>query len=57
MASVAFNGGCKIWDVQKQQEVASQNVKSMCFAMQWNYDGSLLGFINKDKNFLMLDPR
>ena len=25
--------------------------------MQWNYDGSLLGFINKEKNFYMLDPR
>jgi len=57
MASVDFKGGCKLWDVKKQKEAATHNVSTTCFSMQWNYDGSLLGFLNKDKNFLLLDPR
>ena len=58
LASVSADMLCKVWDVEKQGEVASTDAHtSLIQDVQWNADGSLLGTSCKDKVVRLFDPR
>jgi WD40 repeat protein len=58
LASASFSGAIKIWDVQKEvSPMDYQKSNSAPWCMKWNYDGSLLGCINKNKQMHLYDPR
>lgn len=58
LASASLDGAIKIWDVENKtsaMEYSQSNSAPWC--MKWNYDGSLLGCINKGKEMHLFDPR
>jgi coronin-1B/1C/6 len=58
IASASMDGTIKIWDVQNEACVFDYpNLASVPWAMDWNYDGSQLAAINKDKKMHVVDPR
>ena len=58
IASCSFSGNVKIWDVQKETDTMTyEQTGSAPWSMQWNYDGSLLSCINKNKKMHIFDPR
>lgn len=57
IASQSLDGFIKIWNADRGQEIFDVNVGDAAFSMEWNYDGSYLGAITKDKLMHIVDPR
>lgn len=58
LASAGMEGAIKIWDIQNEQaQMTYDNLGGQPWCMNWNYDGSLIGSITKEKKMHILDPR
>jgi WD40 repeat protein len=58
LASASMEGCVKIWDVQNEHsKISFDKVSGAPWNMQWNYDGSLLAVVNKEKKLSVFDPR
>lgn len=58
IASCSQGGGVRIWDVQleRTQYNYAEN-KAVPWSLSWNYDGSLVNILTKDKQMHVIDPR
>jgi len=58
MASCGMECAVKIWDIQSENvQMSFDAVNSSPWGMDWNYDGSKIGLISKDKQLHIFDPR
>lgn len=58
LASASLDGTVKIWDIQNEKaHLTYENLGKDPYCMQWNYDGSKLALITKEKKLHVLDPR
>jgi len=58
LASASTDSTVKVWDVSRSQnEIFSLNVNDYAYDLEWNYDGSLIGCITKEKMLNIGDPR
>ena len=58
LASTSFDQTIKVWDVQKPAcafEFAGLGDKP--WTLSWNYDGSMVGAIARDRKMYIVDPR
>lgn len=51
LATTALNGEVRIWDIEYSKCLYSHNLPKIAFStsFQWNYNGSLIGAIGKEK--------
>ena len=57
LSSASLDGHVKIWDVEKQHSDLTYELDGKPWAMEWNYDGSLLGCLTEEKWLHIFDPR
>jgi len=57
LASASHDKTVKVWDFSTQDELLSHSLSEVPFSLQWNYDGTLLGFTSKEKKLTVMDPR
>jgi WD40 repeat protein len=58
LASASNDYSVKIWDVQNEKPLMSyDNLVKDPFCLEWNYDGSRLAVITKEKKMHIFDPR
>ena len=57
MASCAFDSTIKIWDAAAPALAFDYTGGDKWWSIGWNYDGSMLGALGKDKKMYLLDPR
>ncbi|OII77062.1 hypothetical protein cand_021890 [Cryptosporidium andersoni] len=58
LATASLDNKVVIWDMNKESEVFSMsNINCPCYDLKWNYLGTLLMTMNKDKKTRILDPR
>ncbi|EEA05505.1 uncharacterized protein CMU_025110 [Cryptosporidium muris RN66] len=58
LATASLDNKIVIWDMNKESEVFSiSNINCPCYDLKWNYLGTLLVTMNKDKKTRILDPR
>lgn len=57
-ATTSFDKTVKIWDAYRGEEVINiSDLIGQPTALQWNYDGSLIAVMDKDKKLHVFDPR
>ena len=58
LASTGMEGSVKIWDIQNESaQMSFDNLGQQAWGMDWNYDGSMLAILTKEKKMHVLDPR
>jgi len=57
LASASFDKSIKLWDASVETEKLSYNFPDSVFSIDWNYNGSLLAVMGKDKKIRIFDPR
>lgn len=57
LGTASADNTVKMWDVEKQAEIASVDFPDNPFGFDFNTDGSLIASMNKDKNLYIVDPR
>ncbi len=57
LASASFDKSIKLWDASVETEKLSYDFPDSVFSIDWNYNGSLLAVMGKDKKIRIFDPR
>lgn len=57
LASCSHDNTVKVWNVQKPDQSLTMAANDPCLALDWNWNGSLLGSVWKDKVLRVMDPR
>lgn len=58
LASASLDNTVKIWDIQNEApKLSFEPLTKDPFCMEWNYDGSRLALISKEKKMHIFDPR
>jgi coronin-1B/1C/6 len=57
LATGSADNMIKVWDIEKQAEIANVEFADESYHMDWNTDGSLVASMNKDKKLYIVDPR
>ncbi|KAL7068250.1 hypothetical protein ACR3K2_13010 [Cryptosporidium serpentis] len=58
LATASLDNKVVIWDMNKESEAFSiSNINCSSYDLKWNYLGTLLATMNKDKKTRILDPR
>jgi len=58
VASTGADNTVRVWDITNQKCVSTYPaLKNVSTALDWNYNGSLLGTMSKDKTLTIFDPR
>lgn len=57
LASCSHDNTVKVWNVQKPEQNLSYGCNDPCLSLEWNWNGSLLGTVWKDKMLRVIDPR
>lgn len=57
ISSASYDNTVRVWDVQQQKQLTQYEFADVPQSMEWNYDGSLIGTLCKDKNVRLFDPR
>jgi len=58
MATASADSTIKIWDVQNEADTMTHKIgEGIPWALDWNFDGSKVAAITKEKKLFMCDPR
>jgi coronin-1B/1C/6 len=57
LASASLDGTVKVWDIQSEKTTMDYVIGGIPWSMNWNYNGSQLATISKDKKMHVFDPR
>lgn len=58
LASCGMEGSVKIWDIQNEHaQMSYDGLGQQAWHMNWNYDGSQIAVLTKEKRMHVLDPR
>ena len=57
LASASLDGTVKVWDIQSEKTTMDYTIGGIPWSMNWNYNGSHLATISKDKMMHIFDPR
>lgn len=58
LASCSHDNTVKVWNVQKpDQNLTYSGQNDPCLSLEWNWNGSLIGTVWKDKMLRVIDPR
>ena len=58
LATSAADSSIRIWDISNQKCMMTyDDLKNTTTALEWSYNGSLLGLMTKEKTLNILDPR
>jgi len=58
IASASADTTVRVWDISNQKCVATfEDQTTQATSLEWSFNGSLLGFMTKDKNLNIIDPR
>ena len=57
IASASFDNSIHVWDITKAEAISKVTAGDNPTALQWNYNGSLLGASTKEKLAYIIDPR
>lgn len=58
IASASADTTVRVWDISNQKCAATyEDGNTQATSLEWSFNGSLLGFMTKDKNLNIIDPR
>ena len=57
VASASVDNTVQIWNMIKAENYAKCNISGNPTSLEWNYNGSLIGATDSDKNITIFDPR
>jgi WD40 repeat protein len=57
VASAAVDSTVQVWNMIKAENYATCKISGNPTSLEWNYDGSLIGATDSERNITIFDPR